>query len=171
MNIATALNKRYVRYTIVMLTSLCINNDETVHAYLLHPELDKSDIQLFEESLKGYDIYIHPLKIQRDLFSEHFPRTAEWSRETYYRLLLTEILPEEVERLSYLDVDMIINQSLKDLYYMDFEENEIIATVDSGGYFSWEDFDEKRRTMFAPMIAKGYQLHGIFRRLSSSNDF
>lgn len=157
MNIATALNKRYVRYTIVMLTSLCINNDETIHAYLLHHELDDSDIQLFEESLKGYDIYIHPLKIQRELFSDRLPRTAEWSIETYYRLLLTEVLPEEVDRLLYLDVDMIINQSLKELYYMDFKEKEIIATVDSGGYYSWEDFDTKRQTMFAPMIAKEYQ--------------
>ena len=44
MNIATALNRRYVNYTIVMLTSLCINNPEHIDAYLMHNELIDDDI-------------------------------------------------------------------------------------------------------------------------------
>ena len=41
MNIATALNRKYLEYTVVMLCSLCENNNEHIDAYLLHSELFK----------------------------------------------------------------------------------------------------------------------------------
>lgn len=41
MNIATALNKKYLLYTGVMLTSLCENNPTHIDVYLLHSELEK----------------------------------------------------------------------------------------------------------------------------------
>lgn len=34
MNIATALNRKYLEYTVVMLCSLCENNNEHIDAHL-----------------------------------------------------------------------------------------------------------------------------------------
>lgn len=46
MNIATALNRKYLEYTVVMLCSLCENNNEHIDAYLLHSELTTQDIDI-----------------------------------------------------------------------------------------------------------------------------
>ena len=44
MNIATALNSKYMRYTYVMLTSLFVNHPGAdIHVYLLHSDLSDSD--------------------------------------------------------------------------------------------------------------------------------
>lgn len=157
MNIATALNRKYVIYTGVMLRSLCMNNRVPVRAFLLHSELTESDIRCLVNSLDGFDIEIVPLKVNPELFSSRLPRNSQWSIETYYRLTLMELLPSDVERLLYIDVDIIINKSLEEVYAIDFEGDEIIATVDSCGKKTWDKFGNKQKEMFSPMVEQGYQ--------------
>ncbi len=109
MNIATALNKKYVPYTAVMLTSVCVNNPGHIDAYLFNSELDDSDFDSLRNSLSEYDISIHPVNIDRDRFSERLPRNNQWSIEMYYRLMMTEVLPKEVDRILYLYVDLVVD--------------------------------------------------------------
>ena len=158
MNIVTALNKEYVRYTIVMLTSLCYNNhNERIVAYLLNDELDESDQELFKTSLARFDIEIIPLCVDRSYFSDRIRTTDMWSIEAYYRLMLPDILPSDVDRLIYLDVDIIVNKSISKFYNMNFGDLEIIATQDSNGRIPWDDMGSVRKKMFEPMIKKGYR--------------
>lgn len=157
MNVATALNKKYLYYTGVMLTSLCVNNKEHIDAYLLHSELENEDIGILQDSLKQYDISIISLKVDAGQFNVKLPRNSQWSIETYYRLMLMDILPESVSRLLYLDVDLIINRSVSELYNMDFGENEIVAADDSNGKRTLNTFGEKQREMFGPMLEMGYR--------------
>lgn len=49
------------------------------------------------------------------------------SIETYYRLLAAYYLPPEVDRVLWLDSDILVRKSLDDLYGMDFEGNWAIA--------------------------------------------
>jgi len=63
MNIATALNRKYLEYTVVMLCSLCENNNEHIDAYLLHSELTTQDIDIIKNSLSKYDITIISVEI------------------------------------------------------------------------------------------------------------
>ena len=156
MNVATALNKKYLLYTGVMLHSLCKNNNVPVRAFLLHSELKECDIQYLREALADFDVEIVPLKVNTGLFSERLPRNLTWSIETYYRLALLELLPEDVERLLYIDVDIIVNKSLGEVYALEFEDDEIIATEDSCGKTTWDKFGDKQKEMFAPMIEQGY---------------
>lgn len=157
MNIATALNQKYMNYTIVMLTSLCKNNPVHIDAYILHSELTMENLQYMQNCLAAYDIALKPIFIHREVFHERFPRSEQWSLETYYRLFLLDELPAFVERILYLDVDLIVNHSLEEYYTVEFETDEIIACADSCGKSGWEKRSEKQRQMFAPMIERGYQ--------------
>lgn len=157
MNIVTALNKKYLLYTGVMLHSLCVNNMEPVRAFLLHNELEEQDILCLKTALKDFDIEIVPLKVNAELFDARLPRNTQWSIETYYRLALLEMLPEEVERILYIDVDIIVNKSLSEVYHVDFAGDEIIAAEDACGNKSWDKFGDKQKEMFAPMVQQGYR--------------
>lgn len=156
MNITTALNQKYINYTIVMLTSLCRNNPVHIEAYILHSELTAENFQYMHECLASYDITLIPIFIHREIFHERFPRNEQWSLETYYRLFLLDKLPNTVTRILYLDVDLIIHRPLEEFYSVDFETDEIIACADSCGRLGWEKRSDKQRQMFAPMIEKGY---------------
>jgi lipopolysaccharide biosynthesis glycosyltransferase len=157
MNVATALNKRYVTYAGVMLYSLCYNNPEPITVYLLHSELEECDIQKLRDGLQGFSITIIPMKVDVKMFGDRFPTTVQWTVEAYYRLLLVDLLPEDVDRILYLDVDMIINKSLNELYNVDFGEDELIVCQDMCGVRYQDYLNKKQQEMFQPMLKQGYQ--------------
>ena len=157
MEIATALNKKYLLYTIVMLTSLCENNPVHIDAWLLNTELDDDDFRIMQEALQKYDIRCINARIDPTWFDSRCPHTEEWSMETYYRLLLPDFLSVETERLLYLDVDLIINQDLSELYYRDMEGMDLWAAENINGTTTPESMMAKQREMFAPFMANGFR--------------
>lgn len=157
MNIATALNRKYVPYTIVMLTSLCENNNCHIDSYLLNSELDKEDINKVSEALSKYDISIIPVKTDRERFEERLPRNDQWSIEMYYRLLMPELMPDSVSRVLYLDVDIIVNKSLSDFYSTDFCGNELVVCDDKGGKNNPSGYGKKHQEMFMEAYENGHR--------------
>lgn len=158
MNIATALNRKYVNYTGVMLYSLCVNNQhEHIDVYLLHSELLEEDITTIKNVVTGYDVSIIPLFIDSGLLSKQLPTTAQWSIEAYYRLFLAEMLPETVDRIIYLDVDMIVHKSLKELYEVDFGQDDLIVCADMCGVDYHQFLNGNQIRMLQPMLEQGYQ--------------
>lgn len=157
MNVATALNRKYLLYTGVMLSSLCENNPVHVDAYLLHGELLDTDIGYLQTGLSKYDITIHSMRIDKAAFSEKLGTNSMWTIETYFRLMLLDILPENVDRIFYFDVDLIINKSLKDFYEVDFGDKEIIACEDDCGMCDLSHYGPVHRKMFGREEMKDYR--------------
>jgi lipopolysaccharide biosynthesis glycosyltransferase len=158
MNIAISLNKKYVFYACVMLTSLCINNrDEAIHVWLLNHELTEDDLSVMRDALDGYQAILTDCRIPAGRFSSRLPRNTEWPVEIYYRLLLTELLPAEVDRILYLDIDVIINQPLKELYWQDFCGNDLLAAEDNNGSLTPDSFQPRQLQMFSPLFSQGFR--------------
>lgn len=129
MNIMIGINNKYVFPAKVMLTSLCENNSFEKHdVYVLHDKrnLTDEDIISIKELERQYSINVHPVEVNADIF-ESFPVGYHFSIETYFRFLSQEFLPNTVERILWLDVDMIILKSLYEFYYQDFEGKSIVA--------------------------------------------
>ena len=131
MNIATALNEKYVKYTCVMLTSLLMNQTGVnIHVYLLHNDLTQREREQLRILVEGYNQNIHFLWVNKESLPTGLPTTKAWSLECYFRLMLLDILPVDIDRILYLDVDMIINKSIKELYWTDFENALFCACPD-----------------------------------------
>lgn len=130
MNIATALNSQYVRYACVMLTSLFLNNsDAEIHVYLLHRGLTKEDQTHLLALAEKWNQNIYFLTIDTGIFPDEFP-VASWPMESYFRLALLDVLPQDIDRLLYLDVDMIVNKPIMEMYFTDFEGHLFCACRD-----------------------------------------
>lgn len=56
-----------------------------------------------------------------------FPESNRYPKQIYYRLAAPLLLPEELDRILYLDVDLVVINSLQELYHTDFEGNYYIA--------------------------------------------
>lgn len=48
----------------------------------------------------------------------------------YYWFMLPEFLGNEMDRVLYLDVDIIVNKDIFDFYFSDFKGNRLIVTRD-----------------------------------------
>ena len=130
MNILLAFNSNYYMPALVLLKSLLVNNQwcREIRIYVLYSDLKPGEIRRFsqvaEESGIAKAIF---LPVGTDTFKDA-PLHLKWiSRETYYRLLAQEMLPESVERVLYLDVDMIVMGSLEEFYHQDFEGKLLVA--------------------------------------------
>lgn len=52
------------------------------------------------------------------------------SAATYYRLFITELLPSTVERVIYLDCDLVVKDDLRKLWDADFKDAYVLAVQD-----------------------------------------
>lgn len=154
MNIAAALNSKYMKYTYVMLTSLFTNQpDADIHVYLLNSDLTASDKKVLSGLEETFHQAIHFIDIDPKMFPEALPVNAVWSLEAYFRLMLADILPEEVDRILYLDVDIIVDKPLDELYFTDFEQSLFCVCRDMCVSFPANDI---RDELFKEHLKKGF---------------
>jgi lipopolysaccharide biosynthesis glycosyltransferase len=120
-----------------MLNSLCSNNsDENFDVFCLHSSLSEDDKNYINNHIKFDNIKINFIQIDNHYF-ENAPTVKRYPIEVYYRLVAYEFLPKNIDRVLYLDVDIIINKSLKELYNLDFKENLFFASTNTGKFLTW----------------------------------
>ena len=155
MHIAIALNQKYYRYTYVFLTSLCAHHEEgSLYLHILHNDLTETEINGFTQLLNSHGHQIAFYHISRADFPPELPVTEAWPLEAYFRLKLVDILPSWVDRLLYLDVDIIVTNNLRELYDLDFEGMDFVVCADMGvtGFFT-----DIRSKLFNQRISAGYR--------------
>ncbi len=159
MNLALSFNKAYLDYALVMLVSFCETNREHNEIYVLHSELESADTAYIKEALSCYDaelVFLNVTNYRWDLST--LPTMQMWSREIYYRLMLPDIMPENVDRILYLDVDTIVHRPLNEFYYQDFDGNDIVACVDSNGKEKpFEAFTEFQQSFIKPLWSSDFK--------------
>ena len=145
MNIAIAINRKYVSYACVMLQSVfSTNQDEKIQIFVLQDELQKQDKEKLEQFVHQNGHNITFLQVNPDSFDDRIPVSEEWSREAFYRLALLDLLPDTIDRLLYLDVDIIVRKPLAEIYGMDFEHKMLIACRDTGSMETFQDTDIRK---------------------------
>lgn len=135
MDILLSTDDRYVMPTGVLMESIGHNNTEPVAYHIIVDDSfsDTSRNLLLKESNKFgspctfYKIdgtVIKQLPFGKDGMPKHV------SIATYYRLLITHILPETIHKILYLDGDMIVRKPLSDLWNTDIEGYAVGAVHD-----------------------------------------
>ena len=154
MNIVIAVNRRYVRYSYIMLTSLLLNNPGPVHVYVLHCDLTAEDEITFNRLSQSYPVTFHYCKLTEKLLPPSDVRASNsWGVETYFRLAILDALPESADRALYIDSDMIINRSLEDFYYCDLQGKRLAACRD---FICEAPFGDYRDDTFRDVIPEGF---------------
>ncbi len=137
MNILLSVNDTYVFPSRVLITSIAENNKtEQVVIYLFYHDLSQAGRNLIEKTaVETGNVTVNFVFIEKQLFS-NMPMKAEMNPyitiETYYRLAISEKLPDNIDRILYLDTDMVVNGSLKELYSLPFQGNMAIVCEDLG---------------------------------------
>ena len=90
-----------------------------------------SDINkvLLDETVSAYDCLSLHYYIVNDTLLKGL-RTGNLTLHTWYRLLLPEILPNNVSRVLYLDADTIVTNSLDELFELDMGNVAIAGSLD-----------------------------------------
>ena len=144
MNVLVTLDKNYIPYLNVMITSLLNHNkDSYFYIYLLHSSIEEEDVTVTRSILetKGELIMINA----EDINLEGAPTTSRYPKEIYYRIFAAKYLPDTIDRILYLDPDIIVNGSLKKLYDLPLENYFFAAASHTGAFL--RKFNEIRLDM------------------------
>lgn len=126
MNILISINSKFVMPAIVMLTSLFENNKVPIDVYMLYSSLTKKDIKSIKLCIKKYNNSLFIIHINKELF-KNAPVNGYISQEAYYRLVAYKLLPLNLERILYLDCDIIINKNFVKFYNQSFKKNYLVV--------------------------------------------
>lgn len=131
LNILCATDDAYVPYLGVMLTSLFLSNSgRKIHVFLLTDGLREENARQIQ-SLSERDKVITIITVDKERFSHCPVRPGDHiSLATYYRLMVAELLPSEIEKILYLDCDIIVCNDLGSLWEMDLAESPLAACLD-----------------------------------------
>ena len=126
MNLLFCVNKKLESLFLNCIRSITANGGyDRYDAYVLHSDFDKTYIEMLENTFNG-TVYFHFIEMSNDMFNG-FPETERYPKEIYYRLAAPLVLPQELDRILYLDVDTVVINPLKELYEMEFDGNYYIG--------------------------------------------
>jgi lipopolysaccharide biosynthesis glycosyltransferase len=121
MNLLVTLDSNYIVPLKVMLTSLFVNNpEENFNIYLLHSTIKDGEIADIEQFAGRYGQKLYNIKID-DRYFENAPVVFHYTKEMYYRLLAYKFLPAELDRILYLDPDILVINKVRELYDTDLD--------------------------------------------------
>lgn len=133
MNIVCCTDHNYIMPTGVMICSACVNHQDctiTFHV-VCNDDVTEEDKQDLKNITSQYNHKIEfitaPVFTKKALY---FPVNKHITITTYYRLFLTELLPYDIDKIIYLDGDLIVRHSLKDLYESNINSFAIAAIPD-----------------------------------------
>lgn len=119
MKILVTLDFNYLFPLRVMLKSLFVNNPgEKFTVYLLHASLTDEQLEGISRFVAAEGQELVPLRVDDSVFGDA-PVLFHYTKAMYYRLLAFELLPREFDRILYLDPDILVINSLRELYGTD----------------------------------------------------
>ena len=131
-NVAMCIDNNYGRYISPLLYSLH-QHHETVNVYLIYADLNEEMFLLLMDlkrvlthlNIKLKRIPKYMIEQLKNIQTIH----TGLAISTYYRLFIPTLLPH-VNRVLYMDVDMMVMKNLDELYYTSFEGNYLVAVND-----------------------------------------
>ncbi len=140
-NVVFASDKNYLKYTAVTLYSLLDSmGDDNVCVYILTDEyLDESELDKLR-SMTDRNVKIINIVIDATKFT-HIKTTPGITLATYYRLVMHDYLPDILDRCIYLDSDLIIRESISNIYNIPMEGFLFAGVEDSISHSYNDKFD------------------------------
>lgn len=151
MNIVYSTSDLYSELAAVSIASL-LENCKDVDSIIIYV----IDIGISEQNKKNLNelvtSYGRKLFFLENLNVENIVKTkikvGRWHISTFSRLFLLHVLPTEIDKIIYIDCDMIIRHSLKNLWEMDMEDTWCMSADDCRGKMYRKDIGIQKDSIY-----------------------
>ena len=125
-HVALATDRNYLDYALAACASLLHFTSRKVILHLLHEELSDAELARFEALPHKGEFTFQPHRIENAFFSKWPP--LSYGVSAYYRLILPDLLPD-LEKILYLDCDLIVLDDVGKLFDIDLGGRFIAAAA------------------------------------------
>lgn len=131
LNVVFTIDDRFIQHMSVTIASLLENNkDLVVKIFIIHDIKDDSALKVVGDYFSNrYRTDVKIIYFENALL-DSFKVSLHYSKTVYYRLLITEILPKDIDEVLFLDSDIVVTGSLEELAKFKFDEQYLLAVHD-----------------------------------------
>lgn len=132
-NVALASDDNYAQHLAVVIASTVLNSrlsGDNFCFYIINDgigEEKQAKILQTADSFGSKIVFVDTPENLSDVYI-----SGHLSRATYFRLALPDLLPQNVKKIIYLDVDLVVLQDLADMWAVDIAGYGLAATKDLG---------------------------------------
>ena len=132
-HIVFASDDNYAQHTAVAMASVLLNTKvpQKVCFYLIDDEIKLANKIKITETVQKLQGNIEFVKIKNNDLANCYV-SGELSRASYFRLDIANILSESVERIIYLDCDLLVYADIAEMWNIDMQGKPVAATCDLG---------------------------------------
>lgn len=147
-NIAICIDNNFIMQAGVFIKSIIeTNKEEDIHIYIFNENISlenkNSLLKIIENSRITLEFLTPDLSLLPDVSTAG---KSHLSMATYYRLLIPYALPNTISKILYLDCDMIVLDSLKQLWDTDITNKSGAVAIDMFN----DDHDIPERLLYNP---------------------
>lgn len=133
-HVACNIDSNYVKHCAVTLVSLFENNKEPISVHILANGLTVEEQKILIHLAEKYDnkvfFYAPDDNLLKGFTIRKFSKRI--SMATYYRCILADILPKNIDRLLYIDCDIVILGNISDFWNTPLDGIGVAAVEDIG---------------------------------------
>ena len=130
-NLLFTLNKNYLPQLVALIRSYnFFHPNINTNIYILTSNITKYNLKLYDQYFSKNNNF-HIIKIDNNYFKDA-PITKRYPKEMYYRIFASVFLPSKINKILYLDPDIIINGSLITLYNTNIRDNYFVGATNIG---------------------------------------
>ncbi len=130
MDILISVNEKYLDKAFSMLLSLRRCTREAVRVHLMTHALAQKSIAKLDNFLRGNGMCLSVVDVTHTALDALPLGNRHFSIEMYYRLLAQFLLPEELDRVLWLDADIVVTKDLAPFYHQSFDGKLLCACQD-----------------------------------------
>lgn len=138
-HVALCFNDAYLKHIGPLVYALSKNNsDLNFLIHVVYKNLSDDSLEYLSQMEELFDNVTFDFRyITSDLINQVTVQHTHFPVETYFRLILADVL-HDVDRLLYLDIDLLISGSVKELWEMDMNGSCIAAAPEKDIYMYYQ---------------------------------
>ena len=149
-NIVLASDNNYAQHVAVVAASVLCNTKANVHFHVLSDGILLDKMKLVQQTIENLGgglcvYYLSDYQCFDNLFT-----SGHISKAAYFRLEIANILPKKIDRVIYMDVDLLVLQDIEKLWSYDLQGNPLAAVPDYGIMASKRFMKQKHQVLGLP---------------------
>jgi lipopolysaccharide biosynthesis glycosyltransferase len=139
-HIVGAVDNNYAQHLGVTFTSMLMNipPGTFAHLYVISTGITEENQYKLERTVSRFNARIQFIRVESAPY-EVFYTSGHISKAAYLRFAIPDVLPLSVQKVIYLDGDIVVNGNIVELWETDLRGHAIAAVSDSFMYFRCKD--------------------------------
>ncbi|MEG0232886.1 MAG: lipopolysaccharide 3-alpha-galactosyltransferase [Hafnia sp.] len=156
-NIAYGTDKNFLFGCAVSITSFLINNSELkFNFHVFTDSFSECDREKFKALAEQYKTNISIYLVNADSLKS-LPENKLWTYAIYFRFIIADYFSGKLERITYIDSDVVCNGSIQELVHLPLN-GSVVAAVTERDEKWWL---QRAEVLGNNLIAKGYFNTGV----------